>query len=89
MQMSRGKWAITGCATPPWLQTPKQLATYARRWIGIGGSGLGPLLMVRALQNPGVGLPFHFLDNVDPEGFSRSFATLGPRLATTLVKRGL
>ena len=54
-------------------------------WVGIGGSGLGPLLMVRALQDPGRGLPFHFFDNVDPDGFSRTLAGLGDRLRTTLV----
>ena len=54
-------------------------------WIGIGGSGLGPLLMIRALQKEGVGLPFHFLDNVDPQGISRTLAALGARLRTTLV----
>jgi glucose-6-phosphate isomerase len=54
-------------------------------WIGIGGSGLGPLLMIRALQNKGHGLPFHFFDNIDPQGLSRTLAELGPRLATTLV----
>jgi glucose-6-phosphate isomerase len=54
-------------------------------WIGIGGSGLGPLLMVRALQQEGLGLPFHFLDNVDPQGFSRTLAALADRLRTTLV----
>ncbi len=54
-------------------------------WIGIGGSGLGPLLMLRALQVQGTGLPFHFFDNVDPEGMARTLAGLGPRLRTTLV----
>ena len=54
-------------------------------WIGIGGSGLGPLLMIRALQQQGCGLPFHFFDNVDPQGMSRTLASLGDRLATTLV----
>jgi glucose-6-phosphate isomerase len=54
-------------------------------WIGIGGSGLGPLLIVRALQDPGRGLPFHFFDNVDPDGFSRTLSALGERLRTTLV----
>ena len=54
-------------------------------WIGIGGSGLGPLLMVRALQDAGQGLPFHFFDNVDPNGMSRTLAALDSRLATTLV----
>ena len=54
-------------------------------WIGIGGSGLGPLLMIRSLQEPGAGLPFHFFDNVDPDGMRRTLASLGSRLATTLV----
>ncbi len=54
-------------------------------WIGIGGSGLGPLLMIRALQQEGRGLPFHFLDNIDPQGFSRTLAALAERLPTTLV----
>ena len=54
-------------------------------WIGIGGSGLGPLLMIRALQQQGEGLPFHFFDNVDPQGFSRTLTALGERLRTTLV----
>jgi glucose-6-phosphate isomerase len=54
-------------------------------WIGIGGSGLGPVLMVRALQQQGRGLPFHFIDNVDPRGIQRSLDALGPRLASTLV----
>ena len=54
-------------------------------WIGIGGSGLGPLLMIRALQREGAGLPFHFFDNVDPQGMSRTLAALGDRLRSTLV----
>ena len=54
-------------------------------WVGIGGSGLGPLLMVRSLQDPGRGLPFHFFDNVDPDGFSRTLTALGDRIRTTLV----
>jgi glucose-6-phosphate isomerase len=54
-------------------------------WIGIGGSGLGPLLILRALQQEAVGLPFHFFDNVDPEGYSRGLEKLGERLRTTLV----
>lgn len=45
-------------------------------WIGIGGSGLGPVLIVRALQENRQGLPFHFLDNVDPDGMSRLFDQL-------------
>ena len=54
-------------------------------WIGIGGSGLGPLLMIRALQDKDAGLPFHFFDNVDPNGMSRVLAELGEALRTTLV----
>ncbi|MFM7465792.1 MAG: glucose-6-phosphate isomerase [Cyanobium sp.] len=54
-------------------------------WIGIGGSGLGPLLMVKALQRVGLGLPFYFFDNVDPQGMSATLASLGPRMQTTLV----
>jgi glucose-6-phosphate isomerase len=54
-------------------------------WIGIGGSGLGPVLMIRALQEHGKGLPFHFLDNVDPDGMSRLFNSITDLLPTTLV----
>ena len=54
-------------------------------WIGIGGSGLGPLLMIRSLHEEGRGLPFHFFDNVDPDGMSRTLAAIGERLRTTLV----
>ena len=54
-------------------------------WIGIGGSGLGPLLIIHALQQTGVGLRFHFIDNVDPEGMGHTYGTLGERLKTSLV----
>ena len=54
-------------------------------WIGIGGSGLGPALMIRALQNNNQGLPFHFLDNVDPNGMSNVLGGLSGRFKTTLV----
>jgi glucose-6-phosphate isomerase len=54
-------------------------------WIGIGGSGLGPLLMIKALQTHGQGLPFHFFDNVDPNGMSAVLTELGDKLKTTLV----
>ena len=54
-------------------------------WIGIGGSGLGPLLIINALQQPNCGLHFHFLDNVDPEGMRRLFDQLGERMRTALV----
>ncbi len=54
-------------------------------WIGIGGSGLGPLLMVKALQEFGSGLSFHFLDNVDPLGINKTLQSIGDKLKTTLV----
>jgi glucose-6-phosphate isomerase len=41
--------------------------------------------MVKALQRVGQGIPFHFFDNVDPQGMSATLASLGPRLQTTLV----
>jgi len=67
------------------ITTPAGTAFSDVLWIGIGGSGLGPLLMIRALQQEGCGLPFHVFDNVDPQGFSRTLAALGERLRTTLV----
>ena len=54
-------------------------------WIGIGGSGLGPLLMIRALQNAEQGLRFHFFDNVDPDGMSRVLGNLGDALSLSLI----
>jgi glucose-6-phosphate isomerase len=54
-------------------------------WIGIGGSGLGPLLMVRALGGGSSGLPFHFIDNVDPDGISHTLERLGERLRHCLM----
>ena len=53
-------------------------------WIGIGGSGLGPLLLVNALQLKGKGLKFTFLDNVDPNGIYQKLDSLKDRLETTL-----
>jgi glucose-6-phosphate isomerase len=67
------------------IRTPKGVPFTDVLWIGIGGSGLGPLLILRSLQQPDLGLPFHFLDNVDPQGFSRTLSSLGDRLSTCLV----
>lgn len=53
-------------------------------WIGIGGSGLGPLLMIRSLQASGVGLNFHFIDNVDSHGISQTLTNIEDKLNTTL-----
>lgn len=53
--------------------------------VGIGGSALGPQLVVDALARPGVALTAHFLDNTDPDGLDRLFQTLRGRLDRTLV----
>ncbi len=53
-------------------------------WIGIGGSGLGPLLLVNALQETKQGLRFTFLDNVDPNGINQKLNSLKNNLSTTL-----
>ncbi len=54
-------------------------------WIGIGGSGLGPLLLINSLQEFGKGLNFYFLDNVDPVGISQKLELIGPDILNTLV----
>ncbi len=53
-------------------------------WIGIGGSGLGPLLLVNSLQCSQLGLNFTFLDNVDPNGIYQKLYSLKNKLNTTL-----
>lgn len=52
--------------------------------IGIGGSALGPALLLDAL-GAGAGLTVHILDNTDPDGIERVLQGLAARLATTLV----
>src|SRR5690625_458293 len=58
--------------------------------LGIGGSSLGALTVVQALQHPyrdlqpgGEGLRVHFVDNVDPDAVRGLLEVLDPR--TTLV----
>jgi len=53
--------------------------------VGIGGSALGPQFIADALGTTTDPMKVHFLDNTDPDGFDRVFATLGDRLAQTLV----
>jgi glucose-6-phosphate isomerase len=62
--------------------------------VGIGGSALGPALLVDALAAPEAdrgrpgddrGLRFHLVDNVDPDGVARVLAGVGERLRHTLV----
>ena len=54
-------------------------------WIGIGGSALGPLLIINSLQELGKGLNFHFIDNIDSEGISRQLNLLQHKINQTLV----
>ncbi len=54
--------------------------------IGIGGSALGPQLLADALGDPDRdATTLHFFDNTDPDGMARVLATLGDRLAATLI----
>ncbi|ABM72179.1 Phosphoglucose isomerase (PGI) [Prochlorococcus marinus str. MIT 9515] len=53
-------------------------------WIGIGGSGLGPLLITEALQENSVGLNFSYIDNIDPFLISEKLDELSDKLPTTL-----
>ncbi len=51
--------------------------------IGIGGSALGPQLLVDALGDRG--LPVHFIDNLDPDGVRRILDRIGDDLGHTLT----
>ena len=53
-------------------------------WIGIGGSGLGPLLITESLQKCSKGLNFSYIDNVDPFLISEKLEELSDKLSTTL-----
>ena len=53
-------------------------------WIGIGGSGLGPLLIIESLQKNHQGLNFSFIDNVDPFLISEKLVELDEKLSRTL-----
>ena len=53
--------------------------------IGIGGSALGPMFVADALGDPARDrMAPHFLDNTDPQGFSRVLDGLRPKLGETL-----
>ena len=54
-------------------------------WIGIGGSSLGPILLINALKSNSSNLEFFFLDNVDPVGISETIDQLSEELDQTLV----
>ena len=53
-------------------------------WIGIGGSSLGPMLLVESLKDKSKGLNFKFIDNIDPFLIHETFKELRCKLATTL-----
>tara|TARA_B100000212_G_scaffold147548_1_gene110831 strand:+ start:885 stop:2495 length:1611 start_codon:yes stop_codon:yes gene_type:complete len=53
-------------------------------WIGIGGSGLGPLLIIESLQKNNQGLNFLFIDNVDPFLISEKLIDMEEKLSRTL-----
>lgn len=57
--------------------------------VGIGGSDLGPRLVVDALQNPSsTALRLHFLSNVDGAAVQRTIASLDPaRAAVVLISK--
>ena len=53
--------------------------------IGIGGSALGPMFVSDALGNPTSDrMSIHFIDNTDPDGIARTFASLDGHLPETL-----
>ncbi|MEN0067716.1 MAG: glucose-6-phosphate isomerase [Myxococcota bacterium] len=52
--------------------------------LGIGGSALGPQLLVEALGE-GEGLELHFVDNIDPDGLQRTLDRIGAGLSRTLI----
>ena len=62
--------------------------------IGIGGSALGPALLVDALgpaaddEGTRRSLTLHFIDNTDPDGIARTLAAIGDDLRHTLVVVG-
>ena len=56
--------------------------------VGIGGSDLGPRLVVDALAAPGAGIRVHFLSNVDGNAATRVLAGLDPaKTAAILISK--
>ncbi len=53
-------------------------------WIGIGGSGLGPLLIIDSLKRSSAGLNFSFIDNIDPFLIKEKLIELNDKLSSTL-----
>ena len=53
-------------------------------WIGIGGSGLGPRLIINSLLEKEPGLNFHFIDNVDSNGIYKQLDSIKGKLSNCL-----
>ena len=53
-------------------------------WIGIGGSGLGPRLIINSLLEKQPGLKFHFIDNVDSNGIYNLLNSIKDKLSRCL-----
>ena len=54
-------------------------------WVGIGGSALGPLLIIESLQKDFSGLKFDFIDNIDPFLIEEKLHQLENVLSSTLI----
>jgi glucose-6-phosphate isomerase len=52
---------------------------------GIGGSSLGPVFVDKALASPEDKMKLYFLDNTDPDGMDKVFASVKPELDETLT----
>jgi glucose-6-phosphate isomerase len=64
-------------------QTGKEISQVL--FIGIGGSALGPQLLIDSLCSEKTKIKFSFFDNTDADGFERTFSCLKPNLGQTLV----
>lgn len=53
--------------------------------VGIGGSALGPALVLDAVGEPSKGLRFHLLDNTDPDGIARVLSRISEWRSTLVV----
>jgi len=67
------------------LRPPKGDGFFALLLIGIGGSALGPQLLLDALGTTEDALIARFLDNTDPAGMERTLAEMEEVLAQTLT----
>jgi glucose-6-phosphate isomerase len=81
-----------------WRMRELVTAVHERRWlgygdtpitdvvnIGIGGSDLGPRMVVEALADPRASVRTHFLANVDGQAVERVLANLNPRATLFII----